>query len=606
VTGQTGSIEGLYDLASGTTSGNNSIVFNLIYPTGQHYSGGKIYSPIYPLINVGVPPQNQIFTGVNCYRAGYTYSGDFGVLIDFNYSGCSKTTTGVSNIIFSTQDAYTGSNDTFYLGINDANRLYFGSSGKYNQLAYELKTRNLLYVSLSKQKYINYGIFDYLNQNYVSNTIELSNNQKLINKLYIGGFLNNTSTNFTGFTGKINDVVLFNEDVSTANLGHCSNCLFATGQINSPNVSGYSIPSITGYVLSGITGQVLTGSILITGQILNATGGLIDVVFPSGIFSGIQTGQITTLLTGIININITGRDFVTFLNDSTKVGEFNRFNLQFFSALSSGDIVEIYGHNSFNPYVNFQVSNFSYPANDNFVQIVGNGLVETNGIDYRVVRNLITGFHADDRLNYDVYSGASAIMAYSGFWPRARILMSGNVYYPTTGQFGERSGTMVTGYISGTTVTKKSNFFLNGQKLISGVHYSIHDDQAFNYFGLTGYVVEFYPSGSGILSDFIADVIYAPNGSGTGIGDVQDAELTMLDTWNIDYNRYLYSITGDLSIINNITGFSEQVWLNGIRQYLGINYTKTFNCNTVSSGTIDEPHTPLLFYNNESDYFNIG
>jgi hypothetical protein len=165
---------------------------------------------------------------------------------------------------------------------------------------------------------------------------------------------------------------------------------------------------------------------------------------------------------------------------------------------------------------------------------------------------------------------------------------------------------MVTGHVSGQAVNPRSNFFLNGQKLISGVHYRIHDNQIFNYYpSYTGHIVEFYPSGSGITSDFIADVLYAPNGSGTGIGEVQDSELTMLDVWTNSYNRYLYEITGNQTVIYNITGFSEQIWLNGIRQTANKHYTRIFDC-SMNSGFVDSPNASLLVINNESGYFNIG
>lgn len=600
----TGSIEGIYDFSSGASG----IIYNLIYPTGSHFVSGNIYSPKSPLVSVGkTNATNYLFTGQNAYRVGYTQSGDWAFLMDMEYSGCAKTTTGIGHILLSTTDAPTGIDDTFYIGINDANRLFFGASGRYDQLPYELKTRNLVYVSLSEQKYVNYGVFDYLNQTFRNNAIELENDQKLINKIYLGGFLNNTNTDFTGFFGRINDAVFYNEHITSEDVQNCSNCLFVTGQTNSPNVGTYVVPAITGYVLSGVSGQVLTGSILVTGEIFNSTGGLINVVFDSGIWANIQTGQITTLLTGSTTVYVTGRDFVTFANDTNKINNFNVYDIEFNCPLYSGDIVEIYGHNAYNPYVNFPILDLSFPASDNFVQLVGNGLVETNGLDYQVVRNSISGFFLDDTLGYDIYSGNSAIMPYSGFWPRSRILMSGGSYFPPTGQFGERSGTMVTGHISGVAITQKSNFFLNGQKLISGVHYNIKNDQVFNYYGLTGFVVEFYPSGSGIASDFVADVLYAPNGSGTGIGEVQDAELTMLDTWDTNYIRYLYEMTGVQSIINNITGFNEQVWVNGVRQNFGNNYVKNFACNTIGSGTVDQPNTPLLFVENDGEeFFNLG
>ena len=282
-TGVTGSIRGIYDFNSGSASG---IIYNLIYPTGSHFQSGNIYSPIIPLISVG---KNTIsgytFTGVNNYRFGYTQSGDFAILADMEYSGCSKTTTGVGNVFISTADSPTGISGTFFIGINDANRLFFGTSGQYNQLDYELKTHNLVYVSMAGQKHVNYGIFDYLNQTYKGNSVTLTNNQSLVNKIYIGGFLNNTDTNYTGFFGKVNDAVFFDQHIPLDDISSCSNCLFVTGQSGTANVGNYTVPAITGYVLSGISGQIVTGSILVTGQVFNYSGGLINVVFDSDLLT---------------------------------------------------------------------------------------------------------------------------------------------------------------------------------------------------------------------------------------------------------------------------------------------------------------------------------
>lgn len=598
-----GSIQGLYDFGSGV----NNIIYNLIYPTGKHYSGGNIYSPVKPLVSLGRSNvSNYTFSGINCYSVGYENSGDFGLIIDMEYSGgCSKTTTGVGHVILSTSSNATGTDNTFFIGINDANRLFWGTSGRFDQLNYELKTRNLLYVAYSESKYVNYGVFDYLNQSYNGRSITLENDQQLVNKIYLGGFLNNTNVDYTGFFGRINDVVFFNSDIQVNDLSECSNCLFATGQTGSPNVKTYAVPAITGYVLSGVSGLSQTGSILVTGQLTNYSGGIVNVVFDSGLWANIQTGLITLLLTGTSIVTVTGRDTVNFHNDTSRQNYFNVFDIGFSCPLASGDILEIYAHRAHSPYVNYNIENLVYPTSDNFVQLVGNGLVETLGIDYSVERGLISGFYDDDVLGYDIYSGSSAVMAYSGFWPRSRILMSGGSYFPPTGQFGERSGTMVTGFISGQPVTTRSNFFLNGQKLISGIHYNIWNDLTFNYFGLTGYVVELYPSGSGIFADFIADVLRAPNGSGTGIGEVQDSELTMLDTWDTNYNRYLYEATGDKSVYQNVTGFSEQVWVNGVRLLNGRDYRRNFRC-TLNSGFLDDLDTNLVVINNDSGYFNIG
>jgi hypothetical protein len=606
-TGSTGQVVGIYDLNSG--SGFLPVIYNLIHPsTGYNFSGHTIYSPAVPLISVGRSNiQSYQFTGVNAYRYGYTLSGDFSVLVDIEYSGCARSTTETAYTLLSTADTPTGNmSGVFYLGINDANRLFFETSGYVRTLPYELHANNMVYLSVGSQRNVEFGVFDLQEQKYYSEAFTLSNDLNLINKLYIGGFLNNSGRSHTGYFGRIYNSVLSNQPLDLSGLSSCSNCMFATGSTTgSPTVTTYAVPSITGYRISGTSGVIVTGTVPITGIVTKADNTTVNVVFPSGQTGFSQVEETITVLTGNISINVTGRAPVTYLKES-RFNNYTTFDIEFDYALESGDTVEIYTYPDPNPYVNQPINNFNYPQSDRFVQVVGNGLIETKDTDYIVSRNLLSGFAEDDILYYDLPTGAALVSPFSGFWSRGKTLMSGGTYYPTTGQFNETIDTgriLITG-ITGTRFSKNYDVYLNGQKLLSGLAYRIVDASLSGWFGGAAdlAVLVLDPS---YVSDYVGNFLYHPTGGPpTGVASVEDSELTLLPQFGA-FRRYSGETTGTISSFKNLTGLNEQVWVNGIRQRLDVDYVKLYPC-TLVSGIIDEPYTPFNFYNNETGYFNIG
>jgi hypothetical protein len=114
-------------------------------------------------------------------------------------------------------------------------------------------------------------------------------------------------------------------------------------------------------------------------------------------------------------------------------------------------------------------------------------------------------------------------------------------------------------------------------------------------------VLELNPTG---LPSLVVDLIY-PNTGGlpTGIGEVQDAELSIIPNYG-QFTRYYYDIITTQSYVSGITGYTEQVWVNGVRQREDADYVKVFAC-TQNSGLADPPNTPFNFYNNDTGFFNI-
>jgi hypothetical protein len=233
------------------------------------------------------------------------------------------------------------------------------------------------------------------------------------------------------------------------------------------------------------------------------------------------------------------------------------FDFYFTQGLSSGDIVEIYTYPIFNTNIGFQLGNLMYP-NKSGVQIYGNGLAETSGVDYGVAFNgLLLGFDSLDILQYDTYP-ASYTMPYA----------TGYIQTGTTGagfvNITGASGVNFSGF--------NYDIYLNGQKMASGLNYSVsgltltvsgNDFQDFN--DPSGHLLEikFIPQYSGILRNFS-------------------------------------QISSNQLYVSGVSGFSEQVWVNGARQYANLDYFKYPRCR-FCTGNFINPSFPMVLYNTAVD-----
>lgn len=609
-TGISGSMIGAYDFASGS---GTALVYNALYPTGQHFSGSNYYGPVLPLVNVGSTGATGALTGLGAYRIGYEVSGDFGLVIDSFYDRCRRyvsTGSGLAYVLASTASGLqTGLGSDFYLGVDEANQLFVAASGARKTLHYELQARSLVFLNYGSQKNIEFGVFDPLQNKLVSTSLVMPTSGKLTNTVYMGGILNYNSPlrDVTGYYGLLKHAVLFRKPVSILEGSGCYECLYAIGSgTGATTVTSITVPAITGYQFSGRNESYISEFVPITGQVTLANNTTVNLVFPSGLTGTRQADEIATVLTGFVTITTTGSPSAFFSKSVADYYSYAMYDIEFKQPLVSGDYLEIYTFSGYNSNVGLGINNLIFPTTTGFVQLIGNGLAETRDFDYFVdTHNIISGFYADDNLIYDVATGASLISPFSGWWARGKVQMSGGTFYPTSAQFNETIDTgriLVTG-ITGAPLPPASDVYLNGQKLVSGLHYKLVDNSVSGFFGaITGLtVLVIDPS---YISDFNGYFLYHPTGGlPTGVDSVDDSELTVLPNYG-SFIRYTEDVTGQHSVYSGVTGFTEQVWLNGVRQKLGSDYVKNCACSMVSGTSSDDTNT-FNFFNNNTGYFNI-
>ena len=583
-TGASTSLDGAYAFASGLSG----VIFNQLYPTGVHFISGQIYGPIIPLINV-YPNSliNNTFSGSNGYRVGYQHTGNFSILMDVSYSGCNRPTMGKGMILLSTVTTPSGLSSGFVVGITESNRLYFNTSGYSKTLEREFTTRDFVHVSLASQRYVTIGIFSLNDNALYKQSIVLPSQSLNSQDLYIGNFLyNSPSSPYTGFSGQINQAVLFHNTLIDSDVGTCANCALTTAFNTGVSTLSFVAQQITGSYLSGVYANVITGYTNLTTSVTMNNGSPINVIVPSGLTGLVQTGVFSIPMFSGVTIQ-DNRNAYYFTYDQNALNAFSTFFLRFDLGLSSGDWVDVYTYNQANTNVGLSLSNLNYPTDSGIVQLICNGLDETLGTDYYVNRNMISGLHMDDLLSYDIMQSPSIVTSYSGYWSdgSSRISVSGQGYFPPTSQYLEDINNfpgviMITGF-TGLCVNNPFypkfgyDLYVNGQKLISGMHYNIWSS------GTIPFIVEI--SGWKLPQLIIGSLYDWTGGGPTGIAYVDVPELSFIPQYS-GFVEALYNASGNVNIVGPFTGFGEQVWFNGLRQVRNMDYNKIFPC-SLNTGT---------------------
>jgi hypothetical protein len=558
-----GDVIGAYNLRSG----DSNLIYNQLYSPSSHYISGTINGLNIPLVSVGNSIVNSgSFSGVNCYRIGYSNIGDFSFIADIQYSGCYKI--NLKDYVILSSNQISGISNNFILGINDSNRLFLQTPNYSSCLSKELSTHDFIYFSLLQNQYLEFGIFNFSDNKYYSNQIDFGVSGLNSDIIYLGSEFNALDST-TGFFGNINNLILFQSAVSNSIQNYCS-CWYATGINNVTGTYILSVQKITGSYLSGFS-QTINITNQLSGNISKENGSNIPIIYGHTTSSTISGGLQTLALYGQTGINLPS-GYMNFSYDENAIRNFSNFNIEFTSSLQSGDTLEIYTNPRPIYGVGIQPINLNWPDISNgYVALVGNGLEETSGIDYNIVRTQIAGFDANDTLSYDIVNNQSVtiFICGSGIGTMSTInitglgaICTGNLNYPNFGY----------------------DIYMNGQKLLSGYQYNI------SLTGTSGFSIS-------ITGDEIIDNI-------GGNFSIETSEIKFIQQYN-GFSGLFSGVNYTTDFINGLAGFSEQIWVNGIRQTKNVDYLKLLPCSTISGeGNIDNLN--FNFYNNDSNNtFNL-
>jgi hypothetical protein len=610
----TGLLSVIYDF----TSGREEFVYNKLFSTGEQIINGIFNSEKNPGVVVQTLDYNLsrvinsgIFSGRDIVRIGYDNSlSNFTVVIDFNNSFCNLTGNNQSSVILSTMQSPTGLSG-FSLGMNQANHLYLeyiNTGGIKTSYSFStlLREKNTVALSVFNDNLANVGIFDY-SKNVLKNINVPLVNYKKSDTWYIGGFYNNADKRYTGLFGEIENFVLFNDTVEITGQERCIECLFCSGYENVVfSGDNIAVPIVTGYLFDTVNISGVTGYSYVQQQVPHPTGGYSTVWIYSGVTGVSSVEERVSLLTGSNTFTAPSVTGINFYFDYVTKESYSNIFLSFYNELREGDLLEIYTYRRPVNNLNIKVpQDFSaYTSGYKRVNVFDNGLYNISGLDYNLISNKLSGYDDDEFLFYDRLNENVLITNYSGLWSRSKILINsgtqiedgGPLYFPSGAQYIESGLNIIITGISGINLTGY-DLFLNGQKLIQDYDYETGISGSYPYVMI--YAEE--------LPDFTADVTYLPNGNVNTITNIQYSLLSFLERITGESRRRYVRYLGAGESVPNIyiTGFSEQIWINGVRQFEKTNYIKTTPCSLISDfSSFTEAN--YLFFNNNDSFFNIN
>lgn len=577
------SVIGLYSFNSGLSGA----CFNQIYSTGYNYYNDLPYNGALPLIYNGVGHQTSgKFSSKEFYHINKIDSGNFNAIISMNYSGCLNT--GDNNyILFSTVSGVDQNHSGIILGITPSNRLFLSAPQYFSTLSKEITPNDFAFIGVESNRFVNFGLFNVKENTLYNKTYDNLLPNIKIEKLYFGGLFSYPSE-YTGYSGNLNEIYLFSGNLNNSFIKSCIECTYATGFSYNVLQQEFSGISITGSYWTGIKENRITGFEKKIGTFTKTDGTVGNFYYDSGLTGNVQIYQ--SLVPLIQNIPSTGYETgIKPKFDIDKKYSQTKFDLFFDLGLQSGDIIEVYTYKEFNPNVNLDIIENTFPISNKYVQLYGNGLAETKTgesqffLDYYTgFNNEILGFDNDDILLYDLNTGDSITAVYG-----QKEIVPGNAFIANVYVLAAIKGNYIwSGLDSDPIPDFIYDVYLNGKKLISGLNYKtsgFYDDLdliKYNYLLLSGDNTSFFQSNPSLEGQEFKLVVPQPN-----------------------YIRNLFEITGNTYRVTGLLGFSEQVWKNGIRQKNGIDYFIKNSCSSYTGNYID-PNYSFSLLNSNNNFIN--
>jgi len=632
---QTGVLSAYYDL-SGSVDGANGyykhfersdamssyVIYNQLYPSGAQLSDTGVGYPVlstdkYPAITTSISTSvtgSGYFEGDTTLKVASNITGGaWTCFLDFS-GGFNIDNPHLSQVLLSTMsgiDSVSG----FNVGINGSNRLYYeyinGTEGnnkhRYSEtLQSHLKKLNL--VSVSKTPSVLEISLHKPNESTLSIKTPLEDNFLESEDLFLGGLAHGGAYGhfYTGLSGYINTVALFNDYVSETSRNVIAEAFFlesftdaglTTAERTTKEVTGVQISSVAdGH---GVTGYELK----ISHYHKNEAGESIPVHYSSGI-TGIKYKTVLVDMTGSANITSTTGFYTDEIatRNSVYVADANSVpgEIKFVESLVAGELLEIYSHSQYLNTINYDTNtqyffetidntdgktfdvkgyqlknnNFAFDSSTTqpFMQVFRNGIAQQEVSGLHSVSDIFNkkltsvgtaGFDGDYFIN-DNNAGVDGSSGNEGRIKNNRYEIVLNSEEDSFGSndrihFDIVSGSSLTGDYAGVNVHFTGEYldkdiYLNGRKLMSGHEYS--------------------QSSTGGKTSYLLDA--------SEIGASNKGELLFMPQASTSFTRITGDSGGESFGVDNV--FFEQIWRNGIRQIAGIDYLRSPKDSLIGTG----------------------
>ena len=552
---------------------SGKVVFNQLYSSGDHFITGdssKIDVDLYPAISVGSTSNPTSSTPAGSGYFDYTDRLQVGTGINvedwcvfFNFLQSTPPSGASSSILASTM---SNPNDAsgVNIGLNAANKVYvdfINSSGNRQTYVHsqELSNFNNL-VSVGKDgESLEIIYHDFINDKNDLEVFDVSG-AKNSTDWFIGA-MPTMYGGYTGFSGYFDDILITKGGYAAAAKNIISDAFFTTGLESGYNkeVVVYS-NEVTGRTLNytGVTGTGVTGYENVLVDTVNG----VPIYNNSGV-TGLLTGITVEYLTGGLNISGTG---------ISGVEPYNDFDFNYANKYADNCLI-------FNKKIDTSLKYEIYTFNSGYTGQQVQGLNEE--LIYNYDDNTFITLTGYSGQNLNVYMDGSAVYSGSGFsFNDYLVEFTGSFDIENTGIYdfisGQQVATSYTGSAGTISLTNAKYFnkdvYLDGKKLISGIEWS------------------------GTASAIEIDA--SSSESGTYFFLPLHSEAYTYLSGNRITGAAAQFINSNTKLIN------EQIWLDGLRQKEGVDYTKTSTYSILNSEKYLTGFTDLIF-NNDTGFFNV-
>jgi hypothetical protein len=464
----------------------------------------------------------------------------------------------------------------FEFGVTANNYLYFeyfkndGVSVLVNKN--KINDKSVAYLSINNNN-INFGYYDFLNQTSINDYYNISSNY-LFNpqNLYIGYNPQaiNLYSNNQNFVGYIEDIMFTSPALFNYELINLSSGYVYDFTSESQYVSSFIITGVTGTFnqLTGYRTEITGWETIETGTVTDDWGFTVMGYIEQPLIVQIPLSG-TFNLSGEILVSTTGFSGVEFNINNEKLISYQKNVINFLNKIDNQDLIEFRSLNSINNfqinnknifipyerYGNFYINNLSTPFYNLFVngqlQRSGEILIVTdpyNNTNTRIIENDF-GVDSNNNVffnNFYGLKGDSSIILESTNGPNIYLGEAENLQSPI---FVENIN---------------SDLFLNGQKLTTGIHYTVN-------FSTNNFILNNELSLTGSL-------IAVPQ--------------------NFNFNQ-ITSGTPILNLNNNFYFNNTEVYVNGVRQSLNYDYFELSKFDISTGIKILLENNKDYIYNNE-------
>ena len=531
---------------------SGKVVFNQLYSSGDHFITGdssKIDVDLYPAISVGSTSNPTSSTPAGSGYFDYTDRLQVGTGINvedwcvfFNFLQ-STPPSGVSSSILASTMSNPNDTSGVNIGLNAANKVYvdfINSSGNRQTYVHsqELSNFNNL-VSVGKDgESLEIIYHDFINDKNDLEVVDVSG-AKNSTDWFIGA-MPTMYGGYTGFSGYFDDILITKGGYAAAAKNIISDAFFTTGLESGYNkeVVVYS-NEVTGRTLNytGVTGTGVTGYENVLVDTVNG----VPIYNSSGV-TGLLTGITVEYLTGGLNISGTG---------ISGVEPYNDFDFNYANKYADNCLI-------FNKKIDTSLKYEIYTFNSGYTGQQVQGLNEE--LIYNYDDNTFITLTGYSGQNLNVYMDGSAVYSGSGFsFNDYLVEFTGSFDIENTGIYdfisGQQVATSYTGSAGTISLTDAKNFnkdvYLDGKKLISGIEWS------------------------GTASAIEIDA--SSSESGTYFFLPLHSEAYTYLSGNRITGAAAQFINSNTKLIN------EQIWLDGLRQKEGVDYTKTSTYSILNS-----------------------